>query len=164
MNTLRDSLLEKEAALEAARVERQRLLDEFSSRESTLENTIQSHITQIRRDKETFEREKASILELKEEELGKLRAKTEALQSQVDDLTARIEDLSAEAYVREREFVCVCHPIPSPLVLLLLLLLFQRMSLVNDFSSVLLAKYFHHAILPSPYRRESESMICNAQH
>ena len=99
MNNLRDSLFEKEAALEAARVERQRLLDEFSSRESTLENTIQSHITQIRRDKEAFEREKASIVELKEEDLGKLRARTEALQSQVDDLTARIEDLSAEAYV-----------------------------------------------------------------
>ena len=99
MNKLRDSLFEREAALEAARVERQRLLDEFSSRESTLENTIQSHITQIRRDKEAFEREKASMLELKEEDQGKLRAKIEVLQSQVDDLTARVEDLSAEAYV-----------------------------------------------------------------
>ena len=152
MNNLRDSLFEKEAALEAARVERQRLLDEFSSRESTLENTIQSHITQIRRDKEAFEREKASIVELKEEDLGKLRARTEALQSQVDDLTARIEDLSAEAYV------CLLIHFSS-----LSLSLFLSVTNGSFVLTIVLIKRFAFLFFFFD-RSERENMTCSAQY
>ena len=156
MNNLRDSLFEKEAALEAARVERQRLLDEFSSRESTLENTIQSHITQIRRDKEAFEREKASIVELKEEDLGKLRARTEALQSQVDDLTARIEDLSAEAYV------CLLIHFSS-LSLSLSLSLFLSVTNGSFVLTIVLIKRFAFLFFFFD-RSERENMTCSAQY